>query len=97
MPALAASNNLSYSPQRHLFLVCFCLCPSLRLAVWFQVVLQLLDLEEATSEHEYEGEFYLCNLNSSQILLENVCVMKAPSAFNQVPDDELFPRTSMRF
>lgn len=49
-----------------------------------QVFLHLLDLEEATWEHAQEGDFYLCNLNTSQVLLDNVCVKKKPSPYFQV-------------
>ncbi|XP_067940848.1 uncharacterized protein [Watersipora subatra] len=45
----------------------------------YEVVLSLLDIEETTSEHAYEGVFYFCNLNTSQLLLHNDCVKYSQS------------------
>ena len=51
---------------------------------FFQVVLNLLDLEEGTLEHPQEGQFFICNLNTSQIVLHNNCVKLSQSPFFKV-------------
>ena len=52
--------------------------------IYLQVMLHLLDLEEATSEHPYEGAFHLCHINASQILLHNVCTKKSMTVYQRV-------------
>ena len=60
------------------------ICFYLLLMILFQVVLNLLDLEEGTLEHPQEGQFFICNLNTSQIVLHNNCVKLSQSPFFKV-------------
>jgi len=49
-------------------------------AVVLQILAHLVDIEETVTEHQYEGVFFMCNMNSSQILLHNNCMSQSKSA-----------------